>query len=96
MNAALVLIYLYVYTHIYVTIIIKDKGTTAVRGSKRRIWKKFWEEKNKRCNCILIKKYFKSKIIETIKNCKNKNSLFNMSLNMFNIKCKKILIVPVT
>lgn len=45
MNAALVLIYLYVYTHIHVIIIIKVKGTTTVRGSKRRIWKKFWEEK---------------------------------------------------
>lgn len=34
MNAALEFIYLYVYTHIDVTIIIKEKGATSVRGSK--------------------------------------------------------------
>lgn len=36
MNAALVFIYLYVYTCIYVTIIINEKGTTAVRGRKSK------------------------------------------------------------
>lgn len=36
MNAALVFIYLYVYAHIYVTIIINKKGTTAVGGRKSK------------------------------------------------------------
>lgn len=36
MNAALVFIYLYVYTRIYVTIIINEKGTTAMGGRKSK------------------------------------------------------------